>query len=150
MNPEVARMVAMFMNILHTYSIIEKKPRDYGIGIKLTLSEVQIITQIGDNPGVNLTQLADITCVTRGAISQMIVKLAGKKLVVKDQTKNNKEFNLNLSETGKTVYLNSQEIRREVFTFAQSLYSAATPHDREMVKRLFGAIQENLKERINT
>ena len=83
MNPEVARMVAMFMNILHTYSIIEKKPRDYGIGIKLTLSEVQIITQIGDNPGVNLTQLADITCVTRGAISQMMVKLAGKKLVVR-------------------------------------------------------------------
>ncbi len=136
------------MNILHTYTIIEKKPQDYGIGIRLTLSEVQVITRIGDHPGVNLTQLADTLCVTRGAISQMIVKLTGKKLVVKDRTKNNKEFNLSLSETGKTVYLNSQEIRREMFTFAQSLYSAATPHDRETVKRLFGAIQENLKERI--
>jgi DNA-binding MarR family transcriptional regulator len=148
MNARVPDLLAMFMNILHTYSIIEKKPKDYGIGIKLTLSEVQLLTRIGEHPGINLTSLADTMGVTRGAISQMVQKLSSKKLVLKEKVRNNKEYSLTLTDTGKQVYANNQATRDEIFTFAQALYDQASPHDRETVRRLFAAIQSNLKERL--
>jgi len=148
MASKVPDLLAMFMNILHTYSIIERKPRDYGIGTRLTLSEVQTLARIGEQPGINLTGLADTMGVTRGAISQMIHKLTSKKLVIKEKNRNKKEYNLTLTETGRKAYDNNQATRDEIFTFAQALYDQATPHDRETVRRLFLAIQTNLKERL--
>jgi DNA-binding MarR family transcriptional regulator len=86
--------------------------------------------------------------VTRGAISQMVQKLSSKKLVLKEKVRNNKEYSLTLTDTGKQVYANNQATRDEIFTFAQALYDQASPHDRETVRRLFAAIQSNLKERL--
>lgn len=62
---------------LHTSTVF----LDYGTGEKFTSTEVHTISYIVDNPGVSITQLANDTGKTKGAISQMVKKLVAKGLI---------------------------------------------------------------------
>jgi DNA-binding MarR family transcriptional regulator len=148
MGSEVNELVNLFQSILHAYSIIERQPRDFGIGCTVHLSELQTISTIGENPEVNMTQLADIMGVTRGAISQTVRKLVTKKLVNRTNARNNKEVNLSLTTIGKLVCDGYHHRMQEVFTFADELYAGATQAERELVKRLFLQIHKNMKNRL--
>ena len=148
MNSELQSLIDQFLKILHLYSVIIRKPKDYGTGDLLYLTEIHTLTMISKNDEVNLTQLAEIMGVTKGAISQTIRKLTVKNLIVKNNTTNRKEFNLKLSEKGKIVIRGLESFQQEIFAFAKGLYESAKPDDREMVKRLFTAISTNMEERV--
>lgn len=148
MGTEVNEFVKLFLSILHMFSIIEKKPWELGTGSKVYLAEVQTISMVGENSNINMTQLADIMGVTRGAISQTVRKLVAKKLVVRTNTRNQKEINLGLTELGLMVSQAYQDRMKEVFDFADELYATATPADRDLVMRLFLQIHRNMKNRI--
>jgi DNA-binding MarR family transcriptional regulator len=95
-----------------------------------------------------MTQLAEIMGVTKGAISQTIRKLVHKNLIIKTNITNRKEVNLVLSEKGKLVLRAQESFQKDIFTFAGSLYERARPEDRELVRRLFLAITENMQTRV--
>ena len=61
----------------------EKTPRHFGVDVLLHPSEIHMIMLIGNNEGVHLSELARITGVTRGAVSQAVAKLVKKGLVEK-------------------------------------------------------------------
>jgi len=148
MNTEVNYLVATFQNILHVYSILEKKPLDLGLGIQVYLTEMQTVASIGENRGTNITQLAEIMGVTRGATSQTVQKLAKKGLITKLKEKNKKEINLGLTSLGELAKDKFNSKMKELFTFAEDLYVDASDSDRKLAKRLFEAIFQNLRSRI--
>ncbi len=148
MQKEVYELVSLFQSILHAYSIVEKQPRDFGTGSKLHLTELQTVSMIGENPEVNMTQLADLMGVTRGAISQTVRKLVSKKLVSRTNVRNQKEINLRLTDLGGMIRKEYLKKMEEVFTFADDIYESATPAEREVVKRLFLMIHSNMKKRL--
>lgn len=148
MNNELQNLIDLFLKILHLYSVINRKPRDYGTGDLLYLTEIHTITMVGKNREINMTRLAELMGVTKGAISQTIRKLVNKNLIVKENTTNRKEFNLKLSEKGLAVMKGQESLQKELFAFAATLYEKADEHDREMVKKLFLAISSNMEERV--
>jgi DNA-binding MarR family transcriptional regulator len=141
-------LIDQFLKILHLYSVISRKPVDYGTGDFLYFTEIHTITAIGKTGEINMTQLADKMGVTRGAISQTIRKLVSKNLVLKSNTTNKKEFNLRLSEKGMMAYKGQMSFHREIFTFAETLYERGSVQNRELVKGLFEAIILNMQERV--
>jgi len=148
MNNELQNLIDLFLNILHLYSIIGRKPKDYGTGDLLYFTELHTITVVAKNKEINMTQLAEIMGVTKGAISQTVRKLVNKNLILKSNINNRKEVNLKLSEKGMIVYSSQESFQKEIFTFAGALYEKARPEDREMVRRLFLAITENMQSRV--
>ena len=148
MNNELQNLIDLFLKILHLYSIIDRKPKDYGTGDLLYFTELHTISAVAVNKEINITQLADIMGVTKGAISQTIRKLVNKNLILKSNIINRKEVNLRLSEKGLAVFKSQESSQKEIFTFAGTLYEKARPEDREMVKRLFLAISNNMEERV--
>jgi DNA-binding MarR family transcriptional regulator len=148
MNTELQTLIDLFLKILHLYSIIGRKPKDYGTGDLLYFTEIHTITMVGKNKELNMTQLAEIMGVTKGAISQTIRKLVSKNFILKSNANNRKEINLRLSEKGKIVYKGQKSFQKELFTFAETLYDRARPEDRDLVKRLFLAISHNMQERV--
>jgi len=147
MDSELQYLVDQFLKILHLYSVISRKPVDYGTGDLLYFTEIHTIAVIARNKEINLIRLADNMGVTRGAISQTVRKLVSKNLVVKANT-NLKEFSLRLSEKGQVAYKGQMSFQREIFTFAETLYEKGSPQNRELVKGLFEAIIHNMQERI--
>jgi DNA-binding MarR family transcriptional regulator len=76
--------------------------KDYGSGPKLTLVEVHILTQIYDNPGTTVTEIAKIWNRTTSAISQTVRKLMKQDLVYRENsTSDGKVFHLYTTELGK-------------------------------------------------
>lgn len=148
MNNDLQTLIDLFLKILHLYSIIGRKPKDYGTGDLLYFTEIHTITMVGKNKEINMTQLAEMMGVTKGAISQTIRKLVNKNLIFKSNINNRKEVNLKLSEKGILVFKSQESFQKEIFTFAGSLYEKASPEDRELVKRLFLAISSNMESRV--
>jgi len=148
MNDELQGLIDKFLKILHLYSVITRKPMDYGTGDLLYFAEVHTMTVVDRNRKVNLTRLAEIMGVTKGAISQTINRLVRKGLIVKKNVVNRKELSLMLSEKGKIVIEGQDSFQREIFTFAGKLYEEAMPADRITVKRLFDSIIINMENRV--
>jgi len=148
MNNELQNLIDLFLKILHLYSVINRKPKDYGTGDLLYFTELHTISVVAANKEINMTRLAEIMGVTRGAISQTIRKLVSKNLILKSNLTNRKEVNLKLSEKGMQVFKSQESFQKEIFTFALSLYENAEPEDRDLVKRLFMAITENMQSRV--
>ena len=91
--------------VIHKYTQFEKKPQLYLNEIQLAQPEIHTITIVGDQEGINITELAGKRAVTKGAVSQMIYKLADKGLVEKRPSpQSNSEINLYLTSKGKRVY----------------------------------------------
>ena len=148
MNNELQTLIDLFLKILHLYSIIGRKPKDYGTGDLLYFTELHTISVVARNKELNMTQLADIMGVTKGAISQTIRKLVHKNLILKTNINNRKEVNLKLSGKGRKVLKAQETFQKEIFTFAGALYDKARPEDRDTVRRLFLAIAENMENRV--
>jgi DNA-binding MarR family transcriptional regulator len=148
MKNELQELIDKFLKILHLYSVIGRKPQDYGTGDLLYFTEVHTISMVGKNREINMTKLADMMGVTKGAISQTIRKLVSKGFIEKSNSVNRKEVNLKLSEKGITVLKGHQSFQKEIFTFAVSLYEKARPDDVDLVGRLFDAICGNMQERV--
>jgi DNA-binding MarR family transcriptional regulator len=148
MDKELKNIIELFLKILHLYSVINRKPKDYGTGDLLYLTEIHTITVVAANEEINMTRLAEIMGVTKGAISQTIRKLVNKNLIIKQNADSKREYNLRLSEKGKIVLEGQDSMQKEIFAFAATLYESAEPHDREMVLKLFRAISANMEERV--
>jgi DNA-binding MarR family transcriptional regulator len=146
MDPQLRSMIDTFLKILHTYSAIEKKPKDLGTGDLLYVSEIHTISIIGKNPEINLTRLSDLAGVTRGATSQIVKRLISKRYIARYNTRNNKEINLRLSDKGYLIFLGITNFEKDLFAFAEQIYKDATQADRDLVNRLFLVIYENTKK----
>lgn len=146
MDKELQSIIDIFNKILHIYSIIDKKPKEFGTGDLLYVSEIHAIHVIGINPEINMTQLAEMSGVTKGAISQTIKRLVAKRYIAKYKTRNNKEVNLRLSDKGYIIFQGYNSFNMEMLLFAEKLYENASPKDLEMVKKLFIIIYENMKQ----
>lgn len=91
--------------VLHKYMQLEEMPFTYGDGIRLTQREIHAIDSIGSNPDINITQLAEMQGVTKGAMSQMAYRLLDKGYVRKvSAPKDDRELRLLLTPNGQEAY----------------------------------------------
>jgi DNA-binding MarR family transcriptional regulator len=146
MNAELEAIIDNFTRILHIYSVIDKKPKDFGTGDRLYVSEIHAIYIVGRYPEINMTQLAELSGVTKGAISQTVKRLTSKRYIAKYKIRNNKEVNLRLSDKGYVIYQHYLNFAKERFVFAEEIYRNASKDDIDLVKRLFAVIYENMKQ----
>ncbi|HEY48820.1 MAG TPA: MarR family transcriptional regulator [Dehalococcoidia bacterium] len=89
---------------------------DFGTGVPLYKTEIHTIRAIGENQGINVTQLAELMGVTKGAESQTIKKLVRKKLVEKTPAHDNaREILLGLTDLGWTGFYNHEQFHMEMY-----------------------------------
>lgn len=83
----------------------ESIPRTYGTEDKLYMVEVHTLDLIGKQQKTTISEMATMTDRTVSAVSQIVNKLVAKKLILKYRNENNhREFLLELTPTGETVY----------------------------------------------
>ena len=99
---EYRELAWLMERAIHKYTQFEKKPQEYCNGLMLTQPEIHTVAIIGDQEGINVTKLAGLRGITKGAASQMIYKLVEKELVEKRVSPNSdSEINLYLTKKGK-------------------------------------------------
>jgi DNA-binding MarR family transcriptional regulator len=113
---QLVNLIQRFVRIMNKFNTSEKKPIDYGTGGLLYRAEVHTIEAIGDNPDINITELALYLGVTKGAISQIIDKLVKKGMADKAMVSPGvNEVALNLTEKGMLIYRKHQDHHAEMY-----------------------------------
>ena len=110
---EYNQIILTFTRIINQFAQLEKNPRDFGTGDVLFPSEVHMIDVIGKNPGINITGLAKVLGVTKGAVPKIIAKLDRKGLLNRYRRGDNqKEVLLELSKRGIVAFEGHKEFHR--------------------------------------
>jgi len=92
---------------------------------RYTFSEISCIEYIGNNPDSNVTKLADLFYMTRGALSKMTKKLINKGIIESYQKPDNKkEIYFRLTEQGEVIFnihdeMHNKFIERDKVVFEQ-------------------------------
>jgi Transcriptional regulators len=93
------------LRVVYKFFEIDQKTRYYGTDVPLYPSEIHMINRIKQNEGIHVTGLANILKVTKGAVSQIIIKLEKKGLISKEKDINNQSrLVLKLTPKGETAY----------------------------------------------
>ena len=107
-------LTSLMERVIHKYTQWENKKRTYGTELLLTRAEIHTIAAVGDNPNINITSLAEILGITKGAASQMIYKLVDKGTVEKRVSPDSDtEVVLNLTESGLINYRAHNEYHKQ-------------------------------------
>ncbi len=107
-----------FMDILYKTSreihVYDSVPRKYGTDDLLYMVEAHTIKLIGNKEYIGVTDIANITGKTKGAVSQIVDKLAEKKIIVKEKDpEDNRRLKLSLTEKGQTIYSFHKELDKK-------------------------------------
>ena len=114
---EKLEQVITKMESMHTPSL------SFGTGVLMHQKEIHTVQAIGRHSGINVTKLAELTGVTKGAVSQTVKKLVRKGLVQKTHLPgNDKEVVLELTNLGWTGFCNHEQFHMETLNLARDYY----------------------------
>jgi DNA-binding MarR family transcriptional regulator len=115
------KLMESFIRMVNKYNAMEKHTISYGTKHEFYHSERHMLDLFGDNPELNITELAQHTGVTKGAISQVVSKLEDKGAVHRyKEDGNEKDVLVGLTEKGKEIYEHRKKINDEIVSQLQS------------------------------
>ncbi len=100
-----------------------------------------MIKSIKENEGIHVTGLADMLGVTKGAVSQIIMKLEHKGMVVKDTDPSNlSRLVLRLTPKGETAYLHHEKLHLEFDGLFNAALENATEEKKMFLKDFLNSL----------
>jgi DNA-binding MarR family transcriptional regulator len=127
----------------------EKIPRNYGIHILMTPSEVHILKAIGKNPGCNIRTLSELVGITPGAASQQVTRLTNRGLVTKKRgVKNEKEVFLSLTPLGEEAFNNHETVHEMIYQRIVDRIGPLRDDEINTLNRVFRAMESVYDERL--
>ncbi|MCC0724923.1 MULTISPECIES: MarR family transcriptional regulator [unclassified Clostridioides] len=146
---DYSKLITLMERIIHKYNQWEDKKRTYGTELLLSKSEIHTIVAVGNNPGINITSLADTLGITKGAASQMIYKLVDKGTVVKKVSPDSDtEVALSLTDDGMKNYKAHQEYHKQTNDESLKLLDDMPEPFYEYMLSYFSAFEESIDKKL--
>lgn len=132
--------------VIHEYNQRENQKQNYGVDVPLTQTEIHLIAEIGEQPGIGVKALAEIKGVTAGAASQMIKKLVQKGLVCKRiSAESEAKIELTLTEKGQICFTEHEKFHEEASKKWYQLLDKLDDNSYEMLNQILMQMEEMLK-----
>lgn len=138
-----------YMLISLVYRLIEadKKIRYFGTDKQLTESEIHMIKAVRDYEGLHITGLANRLNITKGAVSQVVMKIEKKGMIVKERDSGNlSRLVLRLTQKGETAYKNHELFHRKFDAYVEKTLKDATPEKREFLREFIVSMGQIIEE----
>jgi DNA-binding MarR family transcriptional regulator len=142
-------IINLFFEVFQTFCKLDKQPMVLENGVKLYHAELHAISAIGNNPEINITDLANLQDVTKGAVSQIVNKLEKKQYVAKFKGENEKEINLRLTDKGSQIYRLHQDSQIIFMQKYEEIYDRTTEKDHNLMKEVLRVILKSFQEKCN-
>lgn len=144
-------LTKLMERVVHKYNQWEGKKRTYGTDQLLSRAEIHTIAAVGDHPNINITALAEVLGISKGAASQMIYKLVDKGCIVKKVSpESDTEVVLNITEEGRKNYDAHMEYHRqtsdELFVMLQNMPESVYKQLLEALSGFEHCMDKKLKE----
>lgn len=123
----------------------DKRTRTYGTGIPLFEAEIHMIKHIQENEGMHITGLAEMLSVTKGAVSQIIMKLTKKGMVTKETDPANlSRLVLHLTEKGIIAYNHHEKLHQAFDTMVQDALEGASEDNIIFLKSYLDTLEKEI------
>lgn len=140
-------IIGLYMKSVELMKEIESKPRDFGTGDLLYSSTIHTLVQIGKNPGINLTNLAEKLDISKSAVSKFIKQLLALSLITKSKDINNrKEVFFYLSEKGVTAYKGHESFEKLFFNVIEKRLDILAEKEKEVFVDFLNSLVFELKK----
>lgn len=136
-----------FHRVIDKALILSRSPGDYGTGEPLNLAEIRIIYTVGNNPGINITELSSELGVSKSTVSPLVNRLHRKQYIRKlKEVSNQKNILLELTEKGTTAKTGFERFHQEfIWRYAQDLSVDQYSAFNEVLRR----VEEYLDSQMN-
>ena len=145
-SPEFCKLIKTFHNVFYKYYQIVKQPKNFGTGEQLHHAEIHTIVAIGENPEINITELARETAVSKGAVSQTVQKLEEKQLIARYKGKDDREVHLRLSDKGVIAFEGYNKLVESHFRNYEEMFKRSNETERNIVFKVVEAINNQFDE----
>jgi len=135
------------LRIVYKLAELDKKVRNYGTDIPLHVSEIHMIQEIKNSNGSHISEIARKLDVTRGAVSQIIMKLERKGFVRKEVDSENKlKLVPVLTEKGETADSNHKKYHEVFNNSIKEILKKTNIDERKVIKNFLLDVEEKCKE----
>ena len=140
------RISYSLLRVVYKFFEIDKKTRYYGTDVPLFPSEIHMINKIKQNEGIHVTGLANILKVTKGAVSQIIMKLEKKGLILKEKDINNQsKLVLKLTSKGETAYNTHIKFHEQIDDMVNEIVKDGSKEEVKFFKDVLTTLEEKLE-----
>lgn len=129
---EGCKYVEEYNSMLHDYN-----------GIILYQAESQFIKKVGETPGITITELSEFFNKTTSACSQLMYRMKQKGFIYQSRNeKNNREYNLFLTEAGEAFYHIHKAFEERCYQRTAKMLSAFSSEELDVYLR----VQQKMNE----
>lgn len=133
-------LIEQILRLHSLYESIQKQYISLNGTLSLTTGEIHLIEAIGKHPAYNVSELGISLGITKGAVSQMALRLEKKKLITKvHEADNGKNILLRLSPTGKQVFTAHQKFHAAMYAELEQY-----PEALEQTKKMLDVLERYL------
>ncbi len=124
---------------------VDNKTRYYGMAQQLFEAEIHMIKAIKENEGIHVTGLADLLGVTKGAVSQIIMKLERKDMIIKDKdVSNQSRLVLRLTPKGEVAYVNHEKLHEKFDDITDEFLSNAKEENVTFLRNFLSYLENEI------
>jgi len=134
------------LKVVYRFFEIDKKTRYYGTDVPLFTSEIHMIKAIKQNEGIHVTGLANKLKVTKGAVSQIVMKLERKGLILKAKDiSNQSRLVLRLTQKGETACTNHDKFHKMIDVMVNEIVKDSSEENVKFLKAVLTTLEEKLE-----
>lgn len=133
------------LRLVTKLSDIDKQTSYYGTDTQLFYAEIHIIKTIKENEGIHVTGIAKKLGVTKGAVSQIIMKLQKKDMIIKEIDPHNlSKLVLRLTPKGETAYVHHGKIHQEFDNIVNEVLKDASEDQKAFLKNFLNTLDKKI------
>lgn len=139
---DILLLTEQFNRINNKINQLRNIPRSFNGTDPVNLCAINVIDAISKHSEANVTEIARILGITKGAVSQMVSKLSAKGFVVKTKVgHNDKDVILRLTEDGQKVFEGHKKMQAAMYADLRSAFNDVTPVEIELARKIFDIIE---------
>jgi len=126
----------------------EDRPIKYGTEYQLTRTEIHTIEAIGDHPGLSVTELARLRGISKSAVSQLLLRLKAKKLVMQKFLEgSDRDTSLALTTSGGIAYKQHRATHHQLYKMIQERLDTYSPEFFDELAKLIDEVETQISEK---
>lgn len=136
-----------FLQFIKAFEELKQRQHFNEIDPSITIREVHFVVVIEQNPSINMARLAELTGITRSAMTQQAKRLQKKELIsIENDLSNDKNKYLKLTKKGKALYELHQSQQHHLEKAILSVLSNYSAEDIAKISHLMKQIKQVWKD----
>lgn len=133
------------LRVIKKFNEMEKKTQYYGTDVPIFPAEINMLGIIKQNEGIHITGLAEILGVTKGAVSQIVIKLQKKGLIKKTEDSSNiSKLVITLTPKGKLADTNHEKFHEKLDFIINELLKDSTEEKKKFLQEFLNGFEQQL------